>query len=59
MNNKPYNLLVEAYILGGFSAINRYNTSTVENELNDLAKKFGYNGLEDFDKHFPEESNTQ
>lgn len=59
MNNKPYNLLVEAYILGGIDAIKCTNPSTVENDLNDLVKKFGYNGLEDFDKHFPEENNTQ
>ena len=50
-----YNLLLEAFKLGGIIAIggskrSKETAMKVEAELDDLAKKFGFSGLCEFDR---------
>jgi hypothetical protein len=59
----PYNLLFEIYRLGlthGVGCIGGHseNIQKITSEMNKLAKKFGYNGYEDFDRFFDENENV-
>lgn len=58
---KPYNLLFEVFVLGmsiGVRGSIMHDTKDISElcikEINQLAKKFGYLGYEEFDKYFEE-----
>lgn len=53
-SKKPYNILLEVYRLGMLKGISGsfgsgIDIASVENDINDIAKVFGYGGLTDFD----------
>lgn len=53
-SKKPYNILLEVYRLGKLKSAaciagKNVHSDDIENEINDIAKVFGYGGLVDFD----------
>jgi hypothetical protein len=60
MKKKPHNILFECYIVGlkhGLSTFSRRieKYKKIEKDLDILAKKFGFSGVEYFDKIFDKE----